>query len=110
MARQLRARDRIPFRPTRGRNCVRLAASRRDSQGRPFRHIRRDGLPMSALGEHPFVKMNGLGNEIVVIDMRSAPRAIPPAEARAAATARGGAPYDQMMVLYPPRTPGTDAF
>src|SRR4029079_10354467 len=65
---------------------------------------------MSALGEHPFVKMNGLGNEIVVVDMRRVPRAIPPAEARAVATERGGAPYDQMMVLYPSRTPGTDAF
>ena len=65
---------------------------------------------MSALGNHPFRKMNGLGNEIVVVDMRGSPRSIPAAEARAAASAQGGAPYDQMMVLYPPRTPGTEAF
>jgi diaminopimelate epimerase len=64
---------------------------------------------MSALGEHAFVKMNGLGNEIVVVDMRAKPAAIDAAEARAAA-GPAGAPYDQMMVLYPPRTPGTDAF
>jgi diaminopimelate epimerase len=64
---------------------------------------------MSALANHPFVKMNGLGNEIVVVDMRPAPAAITPAEARAAA-APNGAPYDQLMALYPARTPGTDAF
>ena len=64
---------------------------------------------MSTLGGHPFVKMNGLGNEIVVIDMRRAPVPVPADEARAAATPQG-APYDQLMALYPPRTPGTDAF
>ena len=64
---------------------------------------------MSALGGHAFVKMNGLGNEIVVVDMRAKPTAINAAEARAAA-GPAGAPYDQMMVLYPPRTPGTDAY
>ena len=29
---------------------------------------------MSALANHAFVKMNGLGNEIVVVDMRDARR------------------------------------
>lgn len=62
---------------------------------------------MSALANHAFVKMNGLGNEIVVVDMRARPAAITPADARAAAA---GVPYDQMMVLYPPRLPGTEAF
>lgn len=64
---------------------------------------------MGALDDHAFVKMNGLGNQIVVVDMRARPRPISAGEARAAASPRG-APYDQMMVLYPPRTPGTDAF
>src|SRR3979409_1774120 len=64
---------------------------------------------MSALGEHAFIKMNGLGNEIVVVDMRAKPAAIDAAEPRAAAEPAGST-YDQMMVLYPPRTPGTDAF
>src|SRR5262249_40252443 len=64
---------------------------------------------MSPLANHTFVKMNGLGNEIVVVDMRKEPAAITPAEARAIA-APNGAPYDQLMALYPPRTPGTDAF
>ena len=64
---------------------------------------------MSALANHPFVKMNGLGNEIVVVDMRATPVPITEAEARAIA-APGGAPYDQLMALYPARTPGTDAY
>lgn len=64
---------------------------------------------MSALANHRFVKMNGLGNEIVVVDMRAQPNAISAAEARAAAQP-AGAPYDQMMALYPPRTAGTDSY
>jgi diaminopimelate epimerase len=64
---------------------------------------------MSALADHPFVKMNGLGNEIVLVDMRAAPTAVTASDARAAASP-GGVAYDQMMALYPPRTPGTDAF
>ena len=64
---------------------------------------------MSALANHAFVKMNGLGNEIVVVDMRAQPAAITPAEARAVAKP-DGAPYDQMMALYPPRTGGTESF
>ncbi len=63
---------------------------------------------MSALAGHAFVKMNGLGNEIVVVDMRREPVAITPAEARAAA-GPNGVPYDQMMMLYPPRAEGIDA-
>ena len=46
---------------------------------------------MSALANHPFVKMNGLGNEIVVVDMRARPAAISAAEARAAAGPEGRA-------------------
>jgi diaminopimelate epimerase len=64
---------------------------------------------MSALADHPFVKMNGLGNEIVVVDMRAAPTPVTGDDARAAAKP-GGVAYDQLMALYPPRTPGTDAF
>jgi diaminopimelate epimerase len=62
---------------------------------------------MSALADHLFIKMNGLGNEIVVVDMRAAPQPISPAEARAAASA---VPYDQLMAVYPARISGTDAF
>jgi diaminopimelate epimerase len=62
---------------------------------------------MNALANHSFIKMNGLGNEIVVVDMRASPQAITAADARAAASA---APYDQLMAVYPPRAAGTVAF
>jgi len=55
---------------------------------------------IGALANREFVKMNGLGNEIVVVDLRHAPKRIEPAEARAAARQE---PYDQLMALYPPR-------
>jgi len=64
---------------------------------------------MSALANHAFVKMNGLGNEIVVVDMRRDADTIGTADARAAA-APGGAHYDQLMTLHAPRLPGTDAY
>src|SRR5260221_14057537 len=63
---------------------------------------------MSALANHPFVKMNGIGNEIVVVDMRRKPMPISGDEARAVASPQG-AHYDQLMALYPPEISGTDA-
>lgn len=62
---------------------------------------------MSALANHAFVKMNGLGNEIVVVDMRRDQGAVSAEEARAAAR---GVPYDQLMTLHAPRTAGADAY
>jgi diaminopimelate epimerase len=64
---------------------------------------------MSALENRPFVKMNGLGNEILVLDLRKDPVAVKPDEARALAR-KDVLPYDQIMALYPAKTPGTDAF
>ena len=68
---------------------------------------------VGTLANRPFVKMNGLGNEIVVVDLRKAdgarPAPIAAEEARAAALPKG-APYDQLMAIYPARTPGTDGF
>jgi diaminopimelate epimerase len=59
------------------------------------------GAPtLGALANRDFVKMNGLGNEIVIVDLRSMPNPIAPAEARAAARQE---PYDQLMALYPAR-------
>lgn len=64
---------------------------------------------MSALADHEFVKMNGIGNEIVVVDLRARKAGVTPDDARA--IARGeGLGYDQLMVLGAPRTPGTKAF
>jgi diaminopimelate epimerase len=53
-----------------------------------------------ALADRDFVKMNGLGNEIVIVDLRGAPKPIEPAAARAAARQE---PFDQLMALYPAR-------
>jgi diaminopimelate epimerase len=64
---------------------------------------------MSALANHSFYKMNGIGNEIVVIDLRDGSGAVTPADARAVA-APAGVPYDQLMVLQKPRLDGTEAF
>ena len=64
---------------------------------------------MAALANQPFVKMNGIGNEIVVVDLRAG-AAGNRARGGAAAAAPAGAPYDQLMALYPPRIAGTDAY
>ena len=59
------------------------------------------GAPAAgALANQEFVKMNGLGNEIVIVDLRGAPKPIDPAAARAAARQES---YDQLMALYPAR-------
>ena len=59
------------------------------------------GAPsIGALANRDFVKMNGLGNEIGIVDLRGVPKPIEPAEARAAARQE---PYDQLMALYPAR-------
>jgi diaminopimelate epimerase len=64
---------------------------------------------MSALANHAFAKMNGVGNEIVVVDLRDSKATVSPAEARAVASPTG-VHYDQMMVLQRPRLDGTEAF
>ena len=56
---------------------------------------------MSALANHAFAEqMNGIGNEIVVVDLRDQKAAVSADEARAVAS---HVPYDQMMVLQPPQ-------
>ena len=64
---------------------------------------------MSALANHAYAKMNGIGNEIVVVDLRDSSATVTAAEARAVASP-AGVPYDQLMVLQPPRLEGTEAF
>jgi diaminopimelate epimerase len=62
---------------------------------------------MSALANHAFAKMNGIGNEIVVLDLRDSKHVVTAEEARAVAS---HVPYDQLMVLQTPRFDGTEAF
>ena len=64
---------------------------------------------MVTLANQPFTRMNGLGNEIVVVDLRDTQASVTAEEARAAAQPPA-AVYDQLMVLHAPRTPGTDAY
>src|SRR2546428_287658 len=64
---------------------------------------------MSALANHAFAKMNGIGNEIVVVDLRDSKGVVTAEDARAVASP-AGVPYDQLMVLQPPRLQGTEAF
>lgn len=64
---------------------------------------------MSALLNRPFVKMNGIGNDIVVLDLRADSAPVTEADARAIAR-KEAVPFDQLMVLYPPRMGGTDAY
>jgi len=64
---------------------------------------------MSALANHPFAKMNGIGNEIVVIDTRASAAKVSGDDARSIAASKG-MHYDQLMVLQPPRVQGTAGF
>jgi len=57
----------------------------------------------------PFARMNGLGNEIIVADMRGRGDRVTPA----AAIALAGDPathFDQIMAIHDPRTPGTQNY
>ncbi len=65
--------------------------------------------PLSPLAHRRVLKMNGLGNEIVVLDLRDTDHVVTPEEARAIGRAPGLA-FDQLMVLHAPRTAGTEAF
>ncbi len=64
---------------------------------------------MSIRSSIPFRKMNGLGNEIVMIDLRQSSHVFSADEARAIAAAPGSH-FEQLMVLHDPRTAGTDAY
>ncbi len=54
---------------------------------------------MNALAQRRFLKMNGLGNEITVLDLRGTKLLVTEADARAIA-AQPRAAFDQLMVLH----------
>ena len=64
---------------------------------------------MNALAHRRFLKMNGLGNQITVLDLRGTKLRVSADDARAIA-AEPRARFEQLMVLHDPVTPGTDAF
>src|SRR3979490_2424751 len=59
---------------------------------------------MSVLANHAFAKMNGIGNEIVVVDLRDSPALVTSEEARA------GVHHAELVWLQPPPLDGTEAF
>lgn len=63
---------------------------------------------MSPLQNRPVLKMNGAGNEILVLDLRGSGVAVRPEEARAIGR-DSRLVYDQLMVLHDAREPGVDA-
>src|SRR3954452_653440 len=89
--------------------CIRARIT--TGQSAAVRHIRQaqSGISMSALANHAFAKMNGIGNGIVVVDLRDSSAAVTSAEARAVASP-AGVPFDQLMLLQPARVKGTEAF
>ncbi|MBL8589468.1 MAG: diaminopimelate epimerase [Methylobacteriaceae bacterium] len=64
---------------------------------------------MNPLDDRPFLKMNGLGNEIVVVDLRGAGVAVTAAAARAI-DADPRLKFDQLMEIRDPARPGGPAF
>jgi diaminopimelate epimerase len=56
-----------------------------------------------------FVKMNGLGNEIVVVDLRAGGKVLAGAEARSIA-ARPRSHFDQLMALHKAKAQGAEAY
>ncbi len=64
---------------------------------------------MNALAQRRFLKMNGAGNDITVLDLRGTKLRVSETDARAIAAAPRSR-FDQLMVLHDPATPGTDAF
>jgi diaminopimelate epimerase len=56
-----------------------------------------------------FAKMNGLGNEIIVADMRGRADRVTPAAA-IALKADPATRFDQIMAIHDPRTPGTENY
>lgn len=64
---------------------------------------------MNTLSNLPFLKMNGLGNEIVVLDLRGTSHVITGHEAQVIGRFNQTR-FDQLMVLHDPVSEGTDAF
>lgn len=61
------------------------------------------------LDNRKILRMNGAGNEILVLDLRGTKHVVAPQEARAIARAPG-LRYDQLMALHDPRVAGGDAY
>ncbi len=76
-------------------------------QGTPVRDLPPHGLPDRLVGR-PLARMNGIGNAIVVLDLRGSDEVVTEADARALAAAPG-LRFDQLMVIHDADEPGTQA-
>jgi len=66
------------------------------------------GAMTHRLDHRPILRMNGIGNEILVLDLRGSDIVLEPGEARAIAR-QPGLKFDQLMALHDPRGEGADA-
>lgn len=57
-----------------------------------------------------FIKMHGLGNDFAIFDGRAQKPDFTLAQIRALGDRRRGIGFDQMVIIDPPKSPGTDAF
>jgi len=64
---------------------------------------------MTASATIPFTKMNGLGNEIVVVDLRDSPKVFKAEEIVVIAADRSSR-FDQIMVLHASKTKSTESY
>jgi diaminopimelate epimerase len=55
-----------------------------------------------------FTKMHGIGNDFVVLDATRTPLALAPAQLRRLADRHFGIGCDQILLIEPPKSPGTD--
>lgn len=60
--------------------------------------------------KNKFVKMHGLGNDFAIFDARSAALSIPSEIIIKMGDRRTGIGFDQMVIIDPPRSAGTDAY
>jgi diaminopimelate epimerase len=80
-----------------------IAASEDGTTGHPTK------LMANSLNDRPVLKMNGIGNEILVLDLRGSDAMVAGEAARAIA-ADPRLRFDQLMALHEPRSPGAAAF
>lgn len=62
------------------------------------------------MSTRPFVKMHGLGNDVVIFDARAEPLPLSPDAARRIADRRRGVGCDQVVVIEPPANGRADVF
>jgi diaminopimelate epimerase len=60
--------------------------------------------------KNAFIKMHGLGNDFAIFDARQVALAIPPERIQALGDRRTGIGFDQMVIIEPAKSAGTDAY